>query len=258
MSDYIVHAGTPKHSGRYPWGSGENPYHHGQALPPRLKERRAAKKVAKDTAALEKSKQQLKNSKSNIRKEIASAKVWNAHSKLQRSKAKYTQLKEERLNKTDRVAKSPEEVDKIIRSGSPSKIYAYRKSMSNADISMAVKRLEGEKKLKDLSSQDKKSFLDKVDSVSKKVEKTGKIAKRFMGAYDAAAEVHNTFSKGNKWARVNKGQDNDQKKKDANAATFSKYANSLVKKSSKRKANRNGYDGPRLSDPYEDDRRNWR
>lgn len=26
MSDYIAHYGTKRHSGRYPWGSGENPY----------------------------------------------------------------------------------------------------------------------------------------------------------------------------------------------------------------------------------------
>lgn len=26
----LIHYGTPRHSGRYPWGSGKNPYHHGQ------------------------------------------------------------------------------------------------------------------------------------------------------------------------------------------------------------------------------------
>ncbi|MCD7853307.1 MAG: hypothetical protein LUG15_04930, partial [Oscillospiraceae bacterium] len=26
--DYFEHYGTPRHSGRYPWGSGENPYQH--------------------------------------------------------------------------------------------------------------------------------------------------------------------------------------------------------------------------------------
>lgn len=29
MDDYLMHYGTPRHSGRYPWGSGENPYQHG-------------------------------------------------------------------------------------------------------------------------------------------------------------------------------------------------------------------------------------
>ena len=28
INDYLMHYGTPRHSGRYPWGSGENPYQH--------------------------------------------------------------------------------------------------------------------------------------------------------------------------------------------------------------------------------------
>lgn len=27
--DELFHYGTPRHSGRYPWGSGEDPYQHG-------------------------------------------------------------------------------------------------------------------------------------------------------------------------------------------------------------------------------------
>lgn len=28
-ANYLMHYGTPQHSGRYPWGSGERPYQHG-------------------------------------------------------------------------------------------------------------------------------------------------------------------------------------------------------------------------------------
>ena len=28
FDDELMHYGTPRHSGRYPWGSGENPYQH--------------------------------------------------------------------------------------------------------------------------------------------------------------------------------------------------------------------------------------
>ena len=28
MSQELYHYGTPRNSGRYPWGSGENPYQH--------------------------------------------------------------------------------------------------------------------------------------------------------------------------------------------------------------------------------------
>lgn len=31
--NYLMHYGTPRRSGRYKWGSGQNPYHHGQSAP---------------------------------------------------------------------------------------------------------------------------------------------------------------------------------------------------------------------------------
>ena len=30
MDDELYHYGTPRHSGRYPWGSGKNPYQRNQ------------------------------------------------------------------------------------------------------------------------------------------------------------------------------------------------------------------------------------
>lgn len=43
MSNELYHYGTPKHSGRYPWGSGNNPYHHGESAPSWWKNRRVRK-----------------------------------------------------------------------------------------------------------------------------------------------------------------------------------------------------------------------
>lgn len=40
----LAHYGTPRHSGRYPWGSGENPYHHGQSVP-RLNVRKTREEI---------------------------------------------------------------------------------------------------------------------------------------------------------------------------------------------------------------------
>lgn len=39
-SDYLAHYGTPRHSGRYPWGSGENPYQHSIDFLARVQEAR--------------------------------------------------------------------------------------------------------------------------------------------------------------------------------------------------------------------------
>lgn len=51
--DKLFHYGTPRHSGRYPWGSGENPYQHGdgQYFLSRIKELR---KEYSDTEIVEK------------------------------------------------------------------------------------------------------------------------------------------------------------------------------------------------------------
>ena len=40
QTDYISHYGTPRHSGRYPWGSGENPYQHNASTIRKIKEYR--------------------------------------------------------------------------------------------------------------------------------------------------------------------------------------------------------------------------
>lgn len=45
-SDELMHYGTPRHSGRYPWGSGERPF-QGDGLTP-MAQRRAARKAARD------------------------------------------------------------------------------------------------------------------------------------------------------------------------------------------------------------------
>ena len=54
--DELQHYGVAKRSGRYPWGSGENPYHHGASSPfGRIRERRLEKKkAAAKSAQLEK------------------------------------------------------------------------------------------------------------------------------------------------------------------------------------------------------------
>ena len=41
-SDELEHYGTPRHSGRYPWGSGENPFQHSGDFLSRVKELRKA------------------------------------------------------------------------------------------------------------------------------------------------------------------------------------------------------------------------
>lgn len=46
MHDYLIHYGTPRHSGRYPWGSGERPY-QGDKLSKSKKEALSKEKIKK-------------------------------------------------------------------------------------------------------------------------------------------------------------------------------------------------------------------
>lgn len=43
----LEHIGMPRRSGRYPWGSGENPYHHGQSSPGGRRKARSENSKAK-------------------------------------------------------------------------------------------------------------------------------------------------------------------------------------------------------------------
>lgn len=50
-SDYLAHYGTPRHSGRYPWGSGDNPYQHNSEFLRTVKEMESKGKSEKEIAA---------------------------------------------------------------------------------------------------------------------------------------------------------------------------------------------------------------
>lgn len=50
MSDYLEHYGTPRHSGRYPWGSGDNPYQRSSAFLKYVREQEAAGRSRVDIA----------------------------------------------------------------------------------------------------------------------------------------------------------------------------------------------------------------
>ena len=50
MSEYLMHYGTPRHSGRYPWGSGENPYQHSGDFLSRVNELKKSGMTEKEIA----------------------------------------------------------------------------------------------------------------------------------------------------------------------------------------------------------------
>lgn len=243
LRDELMHYGVARKSGRYKWGSGENPYHHGQSNPAGTKisrqERKAQKKLVKAKNNYNKRIDEFAHVGQNPRSlkyKRADKKVQKAGRNFERARKKYVGLREARLNKTDRKFTGEEDKEAVLRSGSASKIYAYRKQLTNKELGDAVARLNAEKKLKELSASEKKTKLDKFDDASKKIEKVGNIANRLMKTYDTAASVHNTFSSGKKWPRMDKGGDNKSAGTKAKASTAKSYADSF-KKAAEKKVN---------------------
>ena len=48
---HLAHYGTPRHSGRYPWGSGDNPYQHNAEFLKTVQEMKSRGKSEKEIAA---------------------------------------------------------------------------------------------------------------------------------------------------------------------------------------------------------------
>lgn len=65
MEETLEHIGMPRRSGRYPWGSGKNPYHHGRSSPG------GKRKNSKDSEARRDRKEALRNRRSLSDEELS-------------------------------------------------------------------------------------------------------------------------------------------------------------------------------------------
>lgn len=77
--DELMHYGTPRHSGRYPWGSGDNPYQHERDFLSTVKSLQDEGLSEKEIADyFEMSVKQLRSTKSNYSNEVRAANVAQA------------------------------------------------------------------------------------------------------------------------------------------------------------------------------------
>lgn len=94
VDDILMHYGVKRRSGRYPWGSGENPYQHGGDFLARVEELEALGKSQKEIA------EELKMSTTDLRMQVRVAKHERRALQAERAKS----LREE--GKTlDKIAK---------------------------------------------------------------------------------------------------------------------------------------------------------
>lgn len=91
--DVLMHYGTPRHSGRYPWGSGENPYQHDGTFYSSVKELRA--KGVKDTDIAK----MFDMSTTEFRKQMSLA----SNEAKAKGRAENNRLMEEGVNRSERA-----------------------------------------------------------------------------------------------------------------------------------------------------------
>lgn len=142
-------------SGRYPLGSGKNPYHHGTLSPfGKLREGRLEKKKA---AAKSKQLQKARQAKVD--------------------KAEYERKKQEAL-----------------KSGSAKEIMPYLRDLNDDELKIAKNRIQLEVEFKNLAIKEEAAGNPKVAVAMAKAERITNQANTAMNAYNAAAKVYNAFS----------------------------------------------------------------
>lgn len=191
----MYHYGTPMHSGRYPWGSGENPYHHGQWFGKFMgKKKRSWQKASR---RYKKRQKKMENKPSTVESKIRKP--------------------------------SDKRKEEIINSGDPRLVNKYKKYLTTNEINTAIKKIEADQNIAKLSKATQKSGLDKVNDVLSKGEKVIDTAEKGVKYYNFIAKVSSSLG-GPKMPKI---QDYDQgkiyevKKKKAEADKAERELNKL-------------------------------
>lgn len=193
VADDIVHFGTPRHSGRYPYGSGDRPYQslEKKGLFSRLKERRASKQQEK-AAAEKKRKQQEAAQKAreakqkkkeeeaekerivnkgnieelnSIKDKLTPNEINNALNRIQAESRLESELA--RSN----AEKGKQAINKIMNSNDANLILSNAQNMSSAQLNEAASKLENINRIKSADSRNKQTDTTfyKVNSAMSKV-----------------------------------------------------------------------------------------
>lgn len=137
------------------------------------------------------------------------------------SKKKITAADKKRIKEEQEAEKRQKEEeelnlkkDEVLRSGKASDILKYQGRLTNQELQNAVNRLNLERSLKDYSSKEKKSSIEKVDDVMKTIDTTVRWAKTGVSAYNTMAGMYNSLSSNPKKLKtINLGGGEGKKKK---------------------------------------------
>ena len=126
--DILMHYGVKRRSGRYPWGSGENPYQHGGDFLARVEELEAMGKSQKEIA------EELKMSTTDLRMQVRVAKHERRALQAERAKS----LREE--------GKTLDEIAKIMGYNNDSSVRALLNENTASNKNKALATAEALKK----------------------------------------------------------------------------------------------------------------
>ena len=128
VDDILMHYGVKRRSGRYPWGSGENPYQHGGDFLARVEELEALGKSQKEIA------EELKMSTTDLRMQVRVAKHERRALQAERAKS----LREE--------GKTLDEIAKIMGYNNDSSVRALLNENTASNKNKALATAEALKK----------------------------------------------------------------------------------------------------------------
>lgn len=163
ISDEVLqHYGMPRRSGRYPWGSGEDPYHHGADGP-------GGKKSSKSDGPKE--------------------------SYFKRRAAKKAAVAKAKQEKAEREAK--EERDRLkqeaLKSGDPKKLAPFIRDLSDAELRQASDRLRLENEFANRLSEASKYQKTAADKIQAKLNKLNSYTSTGIDTWNNYAKIANVF-----------------------------------------------------------------
>lgn len=169
MDSYLEHYGTPRHSGRYPWGSGDNPYQHsGSGFYRAARDLQSKGVSTKDIAAM------FGMSTTEYKKQYSLGRL--EHKNEQR--ALNEQLMDQGLNRSERARKLGVN-ESTIRSWE-NEVTQKREKITNATVDVLRKNL------------DEKHYLDVGDGVASSMGiTTNRLDTAVQALVNEGYEVHN-------------------------------------------------------------------
>lgn len=187
---YLSHGGPG--SGRYPLGSGERPYQKFEGS--------GRRRILRSGGVNTKPKRS-----------------YGLGGYLKARKAKKAEEKQQQLTEEAAQRKRQHDADRerVLRKGTATEVLKYQGELTNKELGEVTTRLNLERQLRSLSSQEAKSAIDSVDNIMKTVKTGTEWAKIGIDTYNTFVSVYNSTPDGKKkpLTVIRKGSGDDGKKK---------------------------------------------